>query len=73
MIPAAPSSNLVSTLRSRRAALDIRELAELLCLSAPTLYKLAGERTIPSYRFGNSLRFDGGEIAAWVQQRSSTR
>ncbi len=67
------SGDILAILRSRRQALYIEELAELLSLSTKTLYRHAASELLPAYRIGNAIRFSGNEIASWLEQQAITR
>jgi predicted DNA-binding transcriptional regulator AlpA len=43
--------------------IDARVLAQLLGVSAVSIYRQAAARTIPSYRIGTALRFDPSSVA----------
>jgi excisionase family DNA binding protein len=49
-------------------ALTAKDLAALLCVSPMTIYRLAARHAIPSYRIGDSLRFDPKAVAAYLRQ-----
>lgn len=45
------------------------EVARLLRLSRPMIYKLAAEGTLPSISFGRALRFDPADVHALIESR----
>jgi excisionase family DNA binding protein len=47
---------------------DVYAAAELLHRSRNSIYILAREGKIPHYRVGNSIRFDLGELRAWLEE-----
>lgn len=49
--------------------LTVREAAEFLRISRNGLYILAREGKVPSYRIGNSVRFDLDELRAWLEEQ----
>jgi excisionase family DNA binding protein len=53
-------------LRALRGGIDARVLAQLLGVSAVSVYKLAARHVLPSYRIGTSLRFDPAVVAQWL-------
>jgi excisionase family DNA binding protein len=53
-------------LRALRGGIDARMLAQLLGVSAVSVYKLAARHVVPSYRIGTSLRFDPVLVAQWL-------
>ena len=46
--------------------INIKELAEILSLSIPTLYVYVHNRKIPCYKRGNRLYFSREEINNWL-------
>jgi len=46
----------------RRRYLTVKEVADFLCVSTKTIYRLARAARIPSYKFGGQWRFPYGEI-----------
>lgn len=46
--------------------MTIRELAAYLKMAEKTLYRLAGEGTVPGFKVGGSWRFRKGEIDRWI-------
>jgi excisionase family DNA binding protein len=64
--------NLVSHIRGRRSAWTADTLGELLGLSPKSLYKMANEGRIPSYRIGGAVRFDPQITADWLESKSTT-
>lgn len=49
-------------------ALTAKDVADLLQVSAMTIYRLAARHALPSYRIGDSLRFDPKAIASYLRQ-----
>lgn len=45
------------------------ELANRLSVSVSLINKLMVETDIPRFKLGRSVRFDTGEVTAWLQQR----
>ena len=45
----------------------IRELSAYLKMAEKTLYRLAAEGSIPSFKIGGSLRFRKSEIDKWIK------
>jgi len=50
-------------------ALTAQEVAQFLHVSDMTIYRLAKAGRIPSFRVGNSLRFDPKAVALWLQRQ----
>jgi excisionase family DNA binding protein len=51
------------------ALLGIDDLAEWLDTSARHLRRLVAEKRIPYVKVGHFVRFDQGDIAAWIEQQ----
>lgn len=47
--------------------LSVIDVAELLNVSAKTIYRMIKDETIPCFRVGGQWRFDRREIASWVE------
>jgi excisionase family DNA binding protein len=60
---------LIEQLRSKRKALTVEELADLLCIAVRTLYKEVEENHIPFFRVRTSIRFDGQQVADWLERK----
>ncbi|MGH9683002.1 MAG: helix-turn-helix domain-containing protein [Candidatus Acidiferrales bacterium] len=60
---------LIETLKNRTGALKVADLAELFGVTPQYIYKMAASGDIPSFRISGSVRFDPGEVAAWLQER----
>lgn len=52
--------------------LSLKETAEVLGVSARTLYKWAGAGTIPAYKLGRVYRFNRAELDGWLQKCKNT-
>jgi excisionase family DNA binding protein len=48
--------------------LTLEELADLLNVSRSFLYKKTASRSIPHFRIGKRVLFDGDEVEAWLQE-----
>jgi excisionase family DNA binding protein len=59
--------DLATRIQSRRKALTVGELAEMLALSVQQVYNLAQRGTIPSMRIASSVRFDPFSTAQWIR------
>lgn len=46
-------------------AWDVRRAAAFLGVKEKTLYRLAAEGSVPSFKVGGALRFDPAKLAAW--------
>jgi excisionase family DNA binding protein len=58
---------LVEQLRSKKKALTVEELADILCIAIRTLYKEVEDDHIPYFRVRTSIRFDPHQIADWLE------
>ena len=68
-LPAA--TTITQTLRGRRKAISVEDLAELLDCSKQWLYDQVKRNTIPAAKLPGMIRFDPALIAAWWEQRSA--
>ena len=66
--PASPAGSLAEQLEKIGHALTDKDLAELLRVSAITIYKLAKTNKLPSFRVGTAVRFDPQMVAEWLRQ-----
>lgn len=62
-----PPMTLVEQLRSKKKALTVEELADILCIAIRTLYKEVEDDHIPFFRVRTSIRFDPHQIADWLE------
>jgi len=60
---------LTEQLRSKKRALTVEELAELLCIAVRTLYKEVEDDHIPFFRVRTSIRFDPHQVADWLEMK----
>lgn len=51
--------------------MTIRELATYLKMAEKTLYRLAAEGSVPSFKIGGSLRFRKSEIDKWIKKQEA--
>jgi excisionase family DNA binding protein len=58
---------LAEQLRSKKKALTVEELADLLCIAIRTLYKEVEDDHIPFFRVRTSIRFDPHQVADWLE------
>jgi excisionase family DNA binding protein len=61
--------DLADSLEKRATALTVSDVASLLNISERQVYKLAADGRIPSFKIGNSIRFDPAAFAAWLRQK----
>ncbi len=60
-------------LDSLKGMLTAAEVAELLGFHIKYIYEIAREGIIPSYQIRGGVRFDPGELAAWLRSRRRGR
>lgn len=60
---------LIEILESRKEALNVEQVAELLGVSEKKIYRLAAAGALPSFRVGSAIRFDGQDIADWLRKK----
>ena len=65
------SSGLIEGIEKKQRALTAREVAEFFRVSDMTIYRLAKAGSIPSFKIGNSLRFDPKVLASWLRRQMS--
>ena len=61
---------MLEELKTRRKAMTVKEVADILNLSEREIYKLAASNQIPHFRVGSSVRFDPASVLAWVEART---
>jgi excisionase family DNA binding protein len=54
-----------------REIMDIRQAAAYLGISSDTLYKYAGEGSIPGFKLGNRWRFRRLRLEEWMDRQST--
>ena len=59
-------------LRSKKKALTVEELADVLGVSIRTVYLEVQEDRIPFFRVRNSIRFDPHQVADWLEGKMIT-
>jgi excisionase family DNA binding protein len=57
---------IVEQLRSRKHALTVKELAELLSLDEETVRRYVRRGHIPYFKVGETIRFDPQQVANWL-------
>jgi excisionase family DNA binding protein len=71
VLPIPPQSFIENIERGDRALL-VPELAALLRVTPGTIYRLARQHAIPSFRIGGSIRFDPLVLSRWMRGLSSS-
>jgi excisionase family DNA binding protein len=61
------SLNLIEELESRRGAMKVSDLTELLGVDDKHIYRMAARGQLPSFRVGGAVRFDPHEVANWLR------
>ena len=59
------------TMADSREVMNIRQASQYLGVSADTLYKYVGERTIPAFKLGNRWRFKKSKLDQWMEEKSN--
>ena len=63
------SSAIIESIEKSPRALTVHEVAEFFSVSDMTIYRLATTGSIPSFRIGNSIRFDPKAVAGWLRRQ----
>ena len=61
---------MLEELKTRRKAMTVKEVADILSLSEREIYKLAATNRIPHFRIGASVRFDAAAISVWLEEKA---
>ena len=59
--------SILKVLRDRTELLNVAELAKLLKVTEDTVQRWGRKRLIPCIRVGDTIRFDPGMLADWVE------
>ena len=59
--------SILKSLRARTEPLNVSELAKLLRVTESTVQRWGRQRLIPTIRVGDTIRFDPGMLADWVE------
>jgi excisionase family DNA binding protein len=62
---------LIERLESRREALTVQEVAELLGVSDKHIYEMVADGTLPAFHVGRSVRLDPQDVADWLRKKGS--
>lgn len=54
-----------------KAALNVREVAELLSVDSKTVYRLAQRGELPGFKVAGSWRFMRSDIEGWIEAQKS--
>lgn len=54
-----------------KAALTVRDVADLLSVDSKTVYRLAQRSELPGFKVAGSWRFMKDDIEAWIETQKS--
>jgi excisionase family DNA binding protein len=60
---------MLEELKTKRKAMTVREVADILSLSQREIYKLAASNQIPHFKIGSSVRFDPATVLLWLEEK----
>ena len=60
-------------MESNDRLLTVKELASRLAMSVPWIYKACEHGALPYHRIGEAIRFDPGEIKAYLETRRNLK
>ena len=60
---------LIQVLESRREALTVQEVADLLGVSDKHIYEMIADGRLPAFHVGKSIRLDPQDIADWLRAK----
>jgi putative molybdopterin biosynthesis protein len=60
---------LIQVLESRREALTVQEVADLLGVSDKHIYEMIADGRLPAFRVGKSIRLDPQDVADWLRAK----
>jgi len=63
--------SILKNLRGRTAPLNVKDLAELLGVTEPTVQRWVRRRQIPAIRVGDVIRFDPGMVGDWIELQAA--
>jgi excisionase family DNA binding protein len=63
--------SIVKKLREQTRPLGVKEIAELFDVSEATIQRWVRGREVPAIRIADTIRFDCGILADWIEQRST--
>ena len=67
--PYIPGDRFEDVVPSRPGLLTVKELAQVLSMSEPALYKFVSDGTIPYLKIGSSVRFRPAAIREWLRRK----
>ena len=60
---------LIQVLESRREALTVQEVADLLGVSDKHIYEMIADGRLPAFHVGKSIRLDPQDVADWLRAK----
>ena len=63
--------SILKKLREQTRPLGVKEIAELFDVSEATIQRWVRGREVPAIRIADTIRFDPGILADWIEQRSA--
>jgi excisionase family DNA binding protein len=63
---------MLEELKTRRSAMTVKELADMLTVSQREIYKLAATNQIPHLKIASSVRFDPAAVLVWLETKMLT-
>jgi excisionase family DNA binding protein len=62
--------SILKKLREQTRPLGVKEIAVLFDVTESTIQRWVRRGEIPAIRVGDTIRFDSGLLADWIEQRS---
>ena len=62
--------SILKKLREQTRPLGVKEIAELFDVSEATIQRWVRGREVPAIRIADTIRFDPGILADWIEQHS---
>ena len=56
---------------TEKAALSVKEVADLLSVDGKTVYRLAKRGELPGFKVAGSWRFMRGDIEGWIEAQKN--
>jgi len=63
--------SIITVLRERSEPLNVSELAKMLNVTEATVQRWGRKRQIPCIRIGDTIRFDPGILADWIELQTA--
>ena len=60
--------SMIEQLRARTEPLNVKEIAEMLDVAESTVQRWARNRELPAIRVADTIRFDPGVLADWLER-----